>query len=274
MIWERAMEWAITFGGRAIGALVVLVGGYLLARFARRLVHRLLTRLDTAPAVVSFSSRLSYATVLILAVVATLARFGVETASFVAVLGAVSFAIGFALQGSLANFAAGLLILVLRPYKIGDFISAAGVMGTVRDVQLFTTVLSTPDNVQVLVPNGRIYGDIITNFSVLQTRRMDLAVGIAYDASIQRALEVLQEVVADDERALSDPAPQFLVSELGDSSVNLTVRLWAESGSFWPLKFDLTRKVKEAFDEHGIEIPFPQRVVHLRAPEAEAKAAT
>jgi len=240
----------------------------------------------------------------VLAIVTMLARFGVETASFVVVLGAVSFAIGFALQGSLANFAAGLLILVLRPFKIGDFISAAGVMGTVQDIQLFSTILSTPDNVQVLVPNSRIYGDIITNFSVKDTllstpdnvqvlvpnsriygdiitnfsvkdtRRMDLPVGISYEASIQRAMEVLQDVVAGDERALKDPAPQFLVSELGDSSVNLTVRLWAESGSFWPLKFDLTRKIKEAFDENGIEIPFPQRVVHLRPMEEEAKAAS
>ncbi len=270
MIWERAVEWAISFGGRAIGALVVLVAGYFLARLARRLVRRLLTRLDTAPAVVSFVSRLVHAAILILAVVTMLARFGVETASFVAVLGAVSFAIGFALQGSLANFAAGLLILVLRPYKSGDFISAAGVMGTVKDIQLFTTVLATPDNVHVLVPNSRIYGDIITNYSVLDTRRMDLAVGISYDAPIQRAIDVLQQVVAADGRALSEPTPQFLVSELADSSVNLIVRLWAESGSFWPLKFDLTRKIKEAFDENGIEIPFPQRVVHLRPAETEA----
>lgn len=263
-IWERFVEWGITFGGRVVGALVVLVLGYLAARLARRLVRRLLVRMEAAPAVTSFAARLTYATILILAVVATLARFGVETASFVAVLGAISFAIGFALQGSLANFAAGVLILVLRPYKIGDFITAAGVMGTVKDIQLFTTVLATPDNVQVLVPNGRIYGEIITNFSVLDTRRMDLGVGIAYAASIQKALDVLREVVAADARALTDPAPQFLVSALGDSSVDLTVRLWAKSGDFWPLKFDLTRKIKEAFDDHGIEIPFPQRVVHLQ----------
>jgi len=272
MVWERMLDWAITFGGRVVGALVVLVIGYLLARVCRRLVGKLLTRLDTAPAVVSFVSRLVYVTILVLAIVTMLARFGVETASFVAVLGAVSFAIGFALQGSLANFAAGLLILVLRPFKIGDFVSAAGVMGTVQDIQLFSTILSTPDNVQVLVPNSRIYGDIITNFSVKDRRRMDLPVGISYEASIQQAMEVLQDVVAGDERALKDPAPQYLVSELGDSSVNLTVRLWAESGSFWPLKFDLTRKIKEAFDEHGIEIPFPQRVVHLRPTEEQAKA--
>jgi len=274
MVWERMLDWAVTFGGRVVGAVVVLVVGYLLARVCRRLVSKLLTRLDTAPAVVSFVSRLVYVTILVLAIVTMLARFGVETASFVVVLGAVSFAIGFALQGSLANFAAGLLILVLRPFKIGDFISAAGVMGTVQDIQLFSKILSTPDNVQVLVPNSRIYGDIITNFSVKDTRRMDLPVGISYEASIQRAMEVLQDVVAGDERALKDPAPQFLVSELGDSSVNLTVRLWAESGSFWPLKFDLTRKIKEAFDENGIEIPFPQRVVHLRPMEEEAKAAS
>ncbi len=263
-IWERIVDWAVSYGGRVIGAIVVLVVGYFLARLARRLVSRLLGRMNAEPAVVSFASRLVYVTILVLAVVAMLARFGVETASFVAVLGAVSFAIGFALQGSLANFAAGLLILVLRPYKVGDFISAAGVMGTVVDIQLFSTVLNTPDNVRVLVPNSRIYGDIITNFSVLDKRRMDVPVGIAYDASIERALEVLRELVAADERALKDPAPQFMVSELGDSSVNLTVRLWAESAQFWPLRFDLPRKIKEAFDANGIEIPFPQRVVHMR----------
>lgn len=270
-VWERIVDWAVSYGGRVVGAIVVLVVGYFLARLARRLVSKLLGRMHAEPAVVSFASRLVYVTILVLAVVTMLARFGVETASFVAVLGAVSFAIGFALQGSLANFAAGLLILVLRPYKVGDFISAAGVMGTVVDIQLFSTVLNTPDNVRVLVPNSRIYGDIITNFSVLDKRRMDVPVGIAYDASIERAMEVLRELVAADERALKDPAPQFMVSELGDSSVNLTVRLWAESGQFWPLRFDLPRRIKEAFDANGIEIPFPQRVVHMRTAVSETE---
>lgn len=264
-LWDRITEWVVSYGGQVLGALAILIIGIAAARIARRIVRRVLTRADLAPAIVGFGSRLAFATVIIFAVIASLARFGVQTTSFVAILGAAGFAVGFALQGSLANFAAGVLILILRPYKIGDFIAAAGQTGTVKDIQLFTTILATPDNVKVLVPNGKIFGDTITNYSAFEKRRMDLAVGIGYGSSLEKAKAVLLALAGEDERALSEPAPQAVVSELADSSVNLVLRIWVDKADYWAVKFDLTQRIKEAFDREGIEIPFPQHVVHLAA---------
>jgi small conductance mechanosensitive channel len=192
----------------------------------------------------------------------------VETASFIAILGAAGFAVGFALQGSLANFAAGILILVLRPYKVGDYIDGGGVAGSVKEIKLFTTVLATPDNIKIMVPNGKIFGDVIKNITAYDTRRMDIIVGIGYDSSIQQAHDVYLNLIKSDDRVLKDPEPQVLVSELADSSVNLTGRFWVKKENYWPVRFDLTRKVKEAYDENNIEIPFPQRVVHMASSES------
>ncbi|MDZ7698849.1 MAG: mechanosensitive ion channel [Deltaproteobacteria bacterium] len=212
---------------------------------------------------VKFVGSLTYFLILTFAVVAALAKFGIQTTSFVAVLGAAGLAVGLALQGSLANFAAGVLILILRPFKVGDFIMGAGEMGTVKEIQLFTTILATPDNVQVLIPNGKLFSSTIKNISAYDTRRVDLIIGIGYGSNIQEAYDVMFDLMGRDERVLSDPAPQIYVTELADSSVNLTVRCWVKSGDFWTVKCDLTRAIKEAFDGKGIEIPFPQRTVHM-----------
>ena len=197
------------------------------------------------------------------AVLAALAKFGIQTASFVAILGAAGFAVGFALQGSLANFAAGVLILVLRPFRVGDFIDAAGVAGNVKEIQLFTTIIATPDNIKIMVPNGKIFGDVIKNITGYDTRRIDLVIGIGYSSDIQKAYDVMMSLIKGDSRILADPAPQIAVSELADSSVNFVVRPWVNRGDYWDVKFDLTRKIKEEFDKNDIEIPFPQRVVHM-----------
>ena len=223
----------------------------------------MLEKYKTDPAVTSFSGSLIYILILTFAVLAALAKFGVQTASFVAILGAAGFAVGFALQGSLGNFAAGVLILVFRPYRVGDFIEAAGVAGAVKEIQLFTTVLATPDNVQIMVPNGKLYGDIIKNFSANDTRRVDMVFGIGYGSSIQKAYEIIENLMKADDRVLTDPAPQIAVAELADSSVNFIVRPWVKKENYWNVKFDLTRQVKETFDEHDIEIPFPQHTVHM-----------
>ncbi len=215
------------------------------------------------PAIVTFTGSLIYILVLTFAILAALAKFGIQTASFVAILGAAGFAVGFALQGSLSNFASGVLILAFRPFRVGDFIDAAGVMGTVKDIHLFTTILATPDNVQIIVPNSKLYGDIIKNFSANETRRVDLVIGIGYGSSIQQAYEIIEGILKQDERVLSDPAPQIAVSELADSSVNFVVRPWVKAADYWGVKFDVTRKIKETFDEKGIEIPFPQTTVHM-----------
>lgn len=251
-----------TYGLKIIGAIIILILGRIAAGIGRSICRRVLEKTKTDTAIISFVGSLAYVIILVFAVLAALAKFGIQTTSFVAVMGAAGFAIGFALQGSLANFAAGVLILVLRPYRVGDYIEGAGVAGTVKDIELFTTVLSTVDNVKIIVPNGKLFGDVIKNVSGYDTRRVDLVIGIGYGSSIQKAHDVLKKILDEEERVLSDPAPQIAVSELADSSVNLVVRPWVKSGDYWDTKFDLTRKIKEAFDENGIEIPFPQVVMH------------
>ena len=257
-----------TYGIKIIGAIIILILGRIAAGIGRKIVKRILEKSKTDPAIVSFVGSMIYFLILIFAVLAALAKFGIQTASFVAILGAAGFAIGFALQGSLANFAAGVLILVLRPFKIGDFIDGAGVAGTVKDIQLFTTVLATPDNIKIMVPNGKLFGDTIKNISAFDTRRVDLVIGIGYTSDIQKAYDVMMNLIKEDTRILSDPAATIAVSELADSSVNFVVRPWVKKEDYWGVKFDLTRKIKEAFDENGIEIPFPQQVVHMMSETA------
>jgi len=257
-----------TYGINIIGAIIILILGRIAAGIGRKIVKRILEKSKTDPAIVSFVGSMIYFLILIFAVLAALAKFGIQTASFVAILGAAGFAIGFALQGSLANFAAGVLILVLRPFKIGDFIDGAGVAGTVKDIQLFTTVLATPDNIKIMVPNGKLFGDTIKNISAFDTRRVDLVIGIGYTSDIQKAYDVMMNLIKEDTRILSDPPATIAVSELADSSVNFVVRPWVKKEDYWGVKFDLTRKIKEAFDENGIEIPFPQQVVHMMSETA------
>jgi small conductance mechanosensitive channel len=260
---KQLVTFATTYGLQVIGAILILILGRIAAGIGRRIVEKILIKAKQEPSIISFVGNLTYVIILTFAVLAALAKFGIQTASFVAVLGAAGFAVGFALQGSLANFAAGVLILVLRPYRIGDFIDGAGIAGTVKEIQLFTTVLATPDNVKIMVPNGKIFGDVIKNVSGYDTRRIDLVIGIGYTSSIQKAYEVITNVIKEDNGVLPDPAPQIAVSELADSSVNFVVRPWVKSADYWNARFDLTRRIKEALDENGIEIPFPQRVVHM-----------
>jgi small conductance mechanosensitive channel len=273
MVMENAMELVLaftaTYGLKVIGAILILIAGRIIAGVVRSGVNRELTRRKTDPSLTNFVASLAYALVIIFAIVAAVAKFDVETASFVAILGAASFAIGFALQGSLANFASGVMLLLFRPFKIGDFVEAAGVAGTIEDIQLFNTVLATPDNVRVTVPNGKMYGDTIKNYSANDTRRVDLVCGIGYGSSIEQAIEVTLGLIQAEPRILAEPAPTVAVAELADSSVNLVVRPWVKGTDYWAVRFDLTRAIKEAFDQNGIEIPFPQRVVHqLNEPAA------
>lgn len=260
---NQLMVFVTMYGLKIIGAILILIIGRIAAGIGRKIVTKTLEKSKTDPAVISFVGSLTYFLILTFAVLAALAKFGIQTASFVAVLGAAGFAIGFALQGSLANFAAGVLILVLRPFKIGDYIDSAGVAGTVKDIQLFTTVLATPDNIKILVPNGKVFGDVIKNVSAYDTRRVDLVIGIGYTSDIQKAYDIMMNLIKEDSRILSDPATQIAVSELADSSVNFVLRPWVKKEDYWNVKFDLTRKIKETFDENGIEIPFPQQVVHM-----------
>lgn len=259
---EKIVEFSTMYGIRVLGAIAVLVIGRIVATALRSGVKRTLTKRGTDEGLVQFLGSMVYALVMVAVFVAALGNFGVEAASFVAILGAAGFAVGFALQGSLSNFAAGVMILLFHPYKVGDFISAAGVSGTVKEIDLFSTTMATPDNVKILVPNGKLFGDTISNYSVYETRRVDLLLGIGYSSSIDKAYDVVRGLIAADERILKDPEPMMAVGELADSSVNLIVRVWVNRADYWNVKFDLTRQAKDRFDAEGIDIPFPQRVVH------------
>jgi small conductance mechanosensitive channel len=251
------------YGLKVIGAIAILIVGRIVAGLIRVGVRKVMNRANVDPSIVSFVCSLAYVAIIVFTVLAALSNFGIETTSFIAVLGAAGFAIGFALQGSLANFAAGILTLVLRPYKVGDWVEAAGVAGAVKEITLFNTIVHTGDNVRVLVPNGQIFGSVIKNYTANDTRRIDLVIGIGYDSSIKKARELLIEIIDADDRILRDPVPVIGVHELGDSSVNFVVRPWVKRTDYWAVRWDLHETIKETFDAHRIEIPFPQRRVHM-----------
>ncbi|MBN1163375.1 MAG: mechanosensitive ion channel [Candidatus Krumholzibacteriota bacterium] len=257
------VDFARAYGLKIIGAIVILIIGRIAAGLIKRAAVKILKKSKTDPAIISFVGSLVYTLIIVFTVIAALSKFGVETASFVAILGAAGFAIGFALQGSLASFASGVLLLVFRPIKIGDFVEIAGVAGTVKEIRLFNTVIATPDNVKIYVPNGKINGDIIKNYAGFDTRRIDLVFGIAYGSPIDKAHQILQKIASGDQRVLVDPACQIAVAELSDSSVNFVLRPWVKKEDYWAVRFDITEKVKKEFDSNGIEIPFPQTDVHL-----------
>lgn len=244
-------------------AVIILILGAWVAKLIKGMLSRTLGKRSLDPIIVGFLANIAYIVVLVAVVLAALDRLGIKTTSFVAIIGAAGLAIGLALQGALANFAAGFLMIIFRPFKKGDYIEAAGTAGIVDEIQVFTSILNTPDNRRVIVPNSKIMSDNITNYSAKETRRLDLIFGVSYSDDIAKVKQVLQRIVDEDTRVLKEPASQILVSELGDSSVNYIMRVWIKSPDYWPFKFDTTEKVKITFDKEGISIPFPQRDVHL-----------
>jgi len=243
-------------------AVIFLVGRYII-RLIVNLIRRVMKRTDQAPILVNFVVNVTSMALLLVVIIIALDQLGVDTTSLIAVLGAAGIAVGLALQDSLKNFASGALMVIFRPFKTGDYVEAAGVSGSVETIHMFHTLLRTPDNKVVIVPNGQIYSDSIINYSAMDTRRIDMQFGIGYDDDIRKARQLLEGIVNADERILDDPAPQIALSELADSSVNFVVRPWVKSGDYWAVKFDITEKVKLAFDDNGISIPYPQMDVHL-----------
>jgi small conductance mechanosensitive channel len=219
-------------------------------------------------ALVNFISSMVYYALLIFVVIAALGQIGIQTASFVAIVGAAGLAIGLAMQGSLSNFAAGVLIIIFKPFKIGDFVEMAGTAGVVENIMIFTTEMKTGDNKKIIVPNSSVLGGVITNYSANETRRVDLVMGIGYNDDIDKAKQVLEEIINADERILKDPAPLIAVSELADSSVNFAVRPWVKSADYWAVYFALNETVKKRFDQEGISIPYPQQDIHLHKTES------
>jgi small conductance mechanosensitive channel len=264
------MEQGLTYGTNIVGAVLILIVGYWIAGRVSNVVRRAVGRSthidDTLKPL--FASIARYL-VLIITLIAVLNQFGVQTASIIAVLGAAGLAIGLALQGTLQNIAAGIMLLILRPFKVGDFIDAGPVAATVDEIGLFVTHFTTVDGVYVSCPNSSIWNSKITNFSRNGTRRMDLVIGVSYDDDIGKAIEILSGLMEKDDRVLKDPAPQCMVTNLGDSSVDITMRLWANSADFWGLQFDLKRWSKERIEAGGLSIPYPQQDVHMRQVAAE-----
>jgi small conductance mechanosensitive channel len=252
-----------TWGLRVVGALAVLIIGWMAAKVLRRSVRKALERSSLDNTLVPFIASLAYYAMLIFVVVAVLSLFGIQTTSFIAVLGAAGFAVGLALQGTLSNFAAGVMLLVFRPFKVGDYIEAGGAAGSVQEIAVFATTLHSPDNVRIVVPNSSIYGQMVKNYSTNETRRNDMVIGIDYSDDIGKAVETIRKLLAADSRVLKDPAPVIVVGELGDSSVNLFVRPWCTKGDYWGLRWDLTRSIKVELEAAGCSIPFPQTDVHL-----------
>lgn len=253
------------YGLRILAALIILLVGNWIARALANAIERNLGRRNIDPTVCQFVARMAFALILIFTIVAALSNVGVQTASIIAALGAAGLAIGLALQGSLANFAAGVLMVLFRPCRVGDYVEAGGTAGTVTQISLFSTTMVTPDNKQVVVPNSNIMSDPITNYSAMSERRVDLTIGISYDADIRQAKRELEALLAADARVLTEPPPRVAVLELGDSSVNLVVRPWVKATEYWDVYFDLTEAIKLRFDEAGITIPFPQMDVHLHS---------
>lgn len=251
------------WGLRILGALAVLVVGMLLARSVRRGVEKALVRNQTDPTLIPFASSLTYYLALTFVVVAVLGMFGVEVTSIIAVLGAAAFAVGLALQGTLSNFASGVMLLLFRPFAVGDFVDTGGTAGTVAEVGIFFTTLNTPDNVRVVVPNSSVWGETIKNYAANDTRRIDMMAGVSYDDDLGKAIQIIRDVLKADDRVLADPAPTVAVAEMGDSSVNIVVRPWCDRRKYWDVRFDLMRAMKEALEAGGCSIPFPQRDVHL-----------
>jgi small conductance mechanosensitive channel len=265
---DTLSELVSIWGVRVVLALVVLVVGMMAAKWLRATLRKTLTRANVDATLAPFLSGIAYYLAVTLVVVAVLGQFGVQTTSFIAVLGAAGFAVGLALQGTLGNFSAGVMVLVFRPFKVGDFIDAGGTAGTVQEIGLFSTVLHSADNVRIIVPNGQVYGQTIKNFSFNDNRRNDLVVGVSYTDDLNKAREVIERVLSNDPRVLSDPAPTVAVSELADSSVNFVVRPWCKKEDYWPLRFDLNKALKEQLEVAGCSIPFPQQDVHMHSPGA------
>jgi small conductance mechanosensitive channel len=251
------------WGFKVIGGIVVFIVGRIVAKSVKKGLRRLFDHTEMDETLEKFITSLGYYMVLIIAAVAALGMMGIQMASVLTILGAAGLAVGLALQGTLSNVAAGVMLLIFRPFRVGDFVDAGGVAGTVESVGLFVTRLKTPDNVHIIAPNSGINGGTIKNFSSPETRRNDLVMGISYEDDIGLAIQTIKSVLDADERVLKDPEYTVAVGELADSSVNLVVRPWCKASDYWTLRFDLNRTLKERLEAAGCSIPYPQRDVHL-----------
>ena len=265
--WGQLLEMlqtkGIDFGINVVIALAIFYFGKMVISLVVRGIRKVMQRQEVDKTLETFVCNLVRMVLLVIVVIAAIGQLGIQTTSFIAIFGAAGLAVGLALQGSLSNFAAGVLIVLFRPYRVGDFIEAAGISGVVEQVQILTTILKTGDNKQIIVPNGQIMDSIITNYSANDKRRVDMVVGVSYDDDLDKVRSTIEELIAAEERVLEEPACTIAVSALADSSVNFVVRPWVKTGDYWGVMFDLTEAIKKRFDKEGISFPFPQQDVHL-----------
>jgi len=263
LLQDKGMDLGIDIAIKVATALAIFLVGKFIVRLVVKAIATLMQKQEVDKTLETFICNLVRTVLMIVVVIAAIGAIGVETTSFIAIFGAAGLAVGLALQGSLSNFASGVLIVLFRPYQVGDWIEAAGISGSVEEVQILTTILKTGDNKQIIVPNSQIMGSIITNYSANDTRRVDMVIGVSYDDDIDKVRKTLEELIAAEERVLPEPAPTIAVSALADSSVNFVVRPWVKTSDYWGVMFDLTEAIKKRFDKDDISFPFPQQDVHL-----------
>lgn len=262
--WDYAITVLMEYSPRLISALLIFLIGWYAIKIIKRVVTRIMIKREMEPTLSKFLADILIWTLKILLFVTVISRLGVENSSFVAIIGAAGLAVGLSLQGSLSNFAGGVLIIMFKPFKVGDFIEAQGVSGTVKQIQIFVTQLSTVDNQTIFVPNGALSNNNIINYTYATTRRADLTIGISYNSNIKKAKELALEVMNNHPMVLKDPEPMVLVRDLADSSINLAVRPWAKTEDFFVMRSDILEQIKLKFDENNIVIPFPQRDIHIK----------
>lgn len=260
---ETIRQYLILNGTNIMYGLLILVIGITVAKKTKNVIRKVLERANVDKTLIGFTSQLIYFTVLIIIIIASLSKMGVNVNSMVAVLGAAGFAVALALQSSLSNFASGIIILILKPFKVGDFIDAAGISGEVVEIQIFNTILKTINNEVMIVPNSSVTGNNIKNYTDTHERRVDIAIGVAYDTDIKKVKAVIQKLVDADKRVLRNPGHRVVMTEFADSSINLSIRMWVKNANYWDVRFDMMERIKEEFDANNIEIPFPQRVVQI-----------
>lgn len=263
VLLDKLTSTCIDLGGRILGAILIFIIGKLLINWLNRLFAKILIKRKVDASIQSFLKSMVNMLLIVMLILAIIGKLGIELTGFAALLASAGMAIGMALSGNLSNFAGGIIILAFRPYRVGDYIEAAtGATGTVKDIQIFHTILITPDNRIVYAPNGPMSTSVVTNFSRLDTRRIDFSFGIEYGTDFQQVREILMDIIAADHRILTSPAPFVELGALTDSSVNITVRVWVKSSDYWDVNFDMNQKVYTTFNSKGIPFPFPQLTVH------------
>jgi small conductance mechanosensitive channel len=263
LLREKGVDLGIDLGIKVATALAIFLIGKFLIKILVRAISKVMQKQGVDKTLETFICNLVRISLMVVVVIAAIGAIGIQTTSFIAIFGAAGLAVGLALQGSLSNFASGVLIVLFRPYRVGDFIEAAGIAGSVEQVQILTTILKTGDNKQIIVPNSQIMDSIITNYSANDTRRVDMVVGVSYDDDLDKVRKTLEELLAADDRILAEPAPTIAVSALADSSVNFVVRPWVNAADYWGVMFEMTEGIKKRFDKEGISFPYPQQDVHL-----------